>query len=378
MVAVMQIRMSVSVIHHTLLELRGGASRVASILNDELAAMGVESSHSFEVAESRDGEAALLSRPWPARLEEAIAAGSVVHVHSTSQWHELLAFLAARQARTVITLHDFQLVAGGCVAPVECDISAGRCPDPCPRGYPDPEGERKLRKRLVGNLDPVIASPSEWLRRQAASSLEREVVLVPNGVPWPQTMPDAAAKSAAKKALGIAQAARTVLFVAHGGRRAAYKAGHEWDFIWRLIKEQVPGAVGIMAGGKSMERDGDLLRLPYLEPEHLARVLTAADVLCYPTLADNHPLAVLEAMAHGAAVAASAVGGVKEQVADGVNGLLAPPEEWETLATHTAELLARPPRCRELSRTAFEQGAKRFNARRMAEDYRTLYGRVLG
>lgn len=369
--------MGESVIHHTLLEHRGGAARVADMLHAELAAPGWDSSRSFEVAESREGEAALIRRPWPARLEEALAEGRVVHAHSTSQWHELLAFLAARHARTVITLHDFQLVAGGCVYPAECDLTANGCPDPCPRGYPDPETDRMQRKRLVDALGPIIVSPSEWLRRHAEASLGHTVELVPNGVPWPDAMPDEQTRAAAKKALGIAPAARTVLFIAHGGRKAAFKAGNRWDTIWRAVKQRVPKAVGIMAGGSRLEREGDLLRLPYLEGEHLAQVMTAADVLCHPTLADNHPLSVLEAMAHGAAVAATGVGGLLEQIVDGETGVLAPAEEWDTLAQRTADILSRPSRSRALASEAFERGSKLFNARRMAADYRALYERVL-
>ncbi len=369
--------MDKSVTHHTLLEHRGGASRVAIMLHNELAGMGWASSRSFEVAESREGEAALIRQPWPARLEETLAAGGVVHAHSTSQWHELLAFLAARHARVVITLHDFQLVAGGCVYPAECELTSGGCPDPCPRGYPDPETERIQRKRLVDALGPIIVSPSEWLRRQAESSLEYPVSLVPNGVPWPDSMPDEQAKAAAKSALGIAPAARTVLFIAHGGRKAAFKAGNRWDAIWRVVKRRAPKAVGIMAGGSHLEREGDLLRLPYLEGEHLAQVMTAADVLCHPTLADNHPLSTLEAMAHGAAVAATAVGGLLEQIVDGETGVLAPAEEWDTLAQRTADILSRPSRGQALASEAFERGKERFSARRMAADYRALYERII-
>lgn len=315
----------------------------------------------------------LIKRPWPARLEEALAAGGVAHVHSTSQWHELLAFLAVRRAPTVITLHDFQLVTGGCVYPAECDYTDNGCPDPCPRGYPDPEVERGQRKRLVEALDPVIVSPSEWLREQAETSLGREVVLVPNGVPWPASMPDEQAKAAAKTALGIAPAARTVLFIAHGGRKAAFKAGNRWDAIWKTIKQRAPKTVGIMAGGTKLEREGDLLRMPYLEPAHLAEVMTAADVLCHPTLADNHPLSILEAMAHGAAVAATGVGGVLEQVEDGETAMLAPPHDWDALAHRAADLLSRPSRGRALAARAYERGGERFSAGRMAADYRALY-----
>src|SRR5262249_27019354 len=54
-------------------------------------------------------------------------------------------------------------------------------------------------------------------------------------------------------------------------------------------------------------------------------VVRALDVLVHPALRDPFPLALLEGMALGRPIVASAVGGIPEMLADGESGLLVPP-----------------------------------------------------
>ncbi len=68
-------------------------------------------------------------------------------------------------------------------------------------------------------------------------------------------------------------------------------------------------------------------------------LLAASDLFCYPSLADGLPNAVVEAMAMGLPVIASAVGGVPELIADGENGLLVTPQDVRQLTRSIARLL---------------------------------------
>lgn len=129
-----------------------------------------------------------------------------------------------------------------------------------------------------------------------------------------------------------------------------------------------------MLGGDTAGRQGDLLLWPYLDRARIELVLAAADVLAYPSLADNHPLLVLEAMARATPVVASAVGGIPEQLEGGRTGLLA--KDFPTLAELIAQLLAHPGQVRALGLAGFEHGAVRFTAGRMARDYAALYAQL--
>jgi glycosyltransferase involved in cell wall biosynthesis len=101
-------------------------------------------------------------------------------------------------------------------------------------------------------------------------------------------------------------------------------------------------------------------------------------VFVLPSHVENFPITVLEAMSAGRAVVASRVGGVPDQIEDGVGGLLVPPRDPGALAAALGQL-AHDRALRE------RMGA--LNARRARERYDSpvvfgrlsaLYDRLLG
>lgn len=84
-------------------------------------------------------------------------------------------------------------------------------------------------------------------------------------------------------------------------------------------------------------------------------------------------MAILEAMAAGCPVVATAVGGVPGLIQDGVNGILVPPADADALASAIGALLRDPLRRASLAaegRATFEAG---YTAERMARSYEALY-----
>jgi glycosyltransferase involved in cell wall biosynthesis len=72
--------------------------------------------------------------------------------------------------------------------------------------------------------------------------------------------------------------------------------------------------------------------------------LAAADVVVLPSVFEGMPNVVLEAMAMGCPVIATAVGGSKELVRHGETGLLVPPADPAALANALLELATSPER----------------------------------
>ena len=91
-----------------------------------------------------------------------------------------------------------------------------------------------------------------------------------------------------------------------------------------------------------------------------------------PSRRENLPLAVLEALAAGKAIVASAVGGVPELVRHGKEGLLFNPGDVAALARRMLTLLEDAPLRRRLERGARARSAA-FSWRRAARAYLRLY-----
>jgi alpha-maltose-1-phosphate synthase len=92
----------------------------------------------------------------------------------------------------------------------------------------------------------------------------------------------------------------------------------------------------------------DVIWIPGMLAKHeVVQILSHATVFACPSLYEPLGIVNLEAMACGAAVVASAVGGIPEVVEDGRTGLLVPPDDDAALALAINALLADPARAAE-------------------------------
>lgn len=107
-------------------------------------------------------------------------------------------------------------------------------------------------------------------------------------------------------------------------------------------------------------------------------ILNAADMLVLPSVShEDMPLIILDAMALGKPVVASAVAGIVEEVEDGRTGLLVPPADPQSLASAIASLLSSPDRRQAMGRAGKERFERHFRAELAAGRYQELYQAVL-
>ncbi len=102
-------------------------------------------------------------------------------------------------------------------------------------------------------------------------------------------------------------------------------------------------------------------------------LLSGLDAVAVSSLREGLSMAMLEAMAAGVPVVATAVGGTPELVRDGETGLLAPPGDPEALSRALSGLLADPGRADRIRCAARRQVEERFSLARMVEGYEALY-----
>jgi glycosyltransferase involved in cell wall biosynthesis len=106
-------------------------------------------------------------------------------------------------------------------------------------------------------------------------------------------------------------------------------------------------------------------------------VLPALDIFVQPSRYEGLPTTILEAMAAGLSVVATAVGGTPEVVVDGVTGLLVPPRDPTALAHAIAVLLRDPNLRRTMGRAGRERVAQHFSVECMVEQTERLYTQLL-
>ena len=107
------------------------------------------------------------------------------------------------------------------------------------------------------------------------------------------------------------------------------------------------------------------------------QILGAADVFVLSSQNEGNPLALMEAMASGLPVVATAVGGVPELIVDQKSGLLAMPDDCEGLASSMLRLFRDADMRRTMGGAPLEQALQSFSAARMAHTHMELYERIL-
>ncbi len=101
--------------------------------------------------------------------------------------------------------------------------------------------------------------------------------------------------------------------------------------------------------------------------------LRSLDAFVLPSLWEGLPLAILEAMAMGLPVVATAVNGTPEAVEDGVTGYLVPPKDPKALADRLMAIASDEARRCEMGEAGRRVAASRFGVDRMVDELISVY-----
>jgi len=108
----------------------------------------------------------------------------------------------------------------------------------------------------------------------------------------------------------------------------------------------------------------------------LAQLYSTAAVVVSPSFGECFSTVVLEAMCCGAAIVATDVGGIREQLDDDT-GIIVPPRDSVALARAISALLADVERRRRLGEAARRKAHAQFGVRRMIDRHVRLYEELL-
>ncbi|HET9644905.1 MAG TPA: glycosyltransferase, partial [Burkholderiaceae bacterium] len=113
-----------------------------------------------------------------------------------------------------------------------------------------------------------------------------------------------------------------------------------------------------------------------VDRDTMARLYRESDVVLNPSLADNMPNSLLEAMASGVPIVSTNVGGVPFMVQQGVSAMLVPPSDPVAMAEAAIRLLDDLTLWQRLSATGLAE-ARRYTWQRVAPTLATLYRSAL-
>jgi glycosyltransferase involved in cell wall biosynthesis len=149
---------------------------------------------------------------------------------------------------------------------------------------------------------------------------------------------------------------------------------------------QVPEAMFVLAGegpdrgalegqARALGVDNRVLFLGYRED--IPDLLACCEVFVLPSLFEGLPLSILEAMAAGKPVIASAIGGNDEIIAHGENGLLVPQADPAALAGAIRAVLSDPALARRLAEAGRSRVRREFAVETMVESVTRVYDELV-
>lgn len=109
-------------------------------------------------------------------------------------------------------------------------------------------------------------------------------------------------------------------------------------------------------------------------PEQLSQM----DIFVLSSKREGFPVAILEAMAAGRSVVATSVGGVREVITHGENGLIVPPENTDALTEALLYLIDHPQEARSMAQKGQKLVSEKFNTASMIASYCKLFEETAG
>lgn len=170
-------------------------------------------------------------------------------------------------------------------------------------------------------------------------------------------------------------------------------------FLGRLCKEKgirelLEAATELKEEYKELElylggvwEDGDLkeiadenstfvYQLGWIENQKKEKYLNLCNIFALPTYFEGLPMSLLEAMAHGCACIASAVGGIPQVIEDGKDGILIQPKSKEALKAALREVMSNAKLQEELGKAAAKKVANGYELNKNIEKLLEIYNKL--
>lgn len=280
----------------------------------------------------------------------------IIHLHWVNQ-----GMLSLKNIRKILesrkpvvwTMHDIWPATAVCHYARDCrkfSQECGACPLLPGRHQHDLANKVwKRKQQLLNGQRITYVACSQWLTDEARKSAllkGQTITSIPNAIDTHLFRTQD--KQAAKAALSLPTDKRIILFVSQRVTDPRKGINYLVEAV-RLLTEQYPemkqhAAIAILGG--HAEEVAPQLALPVYplgyvsEPKRIVQVYNAADVFVLPSLEDNLPNTLMEAMACGVPCVGFRVGGIPEMIDHQQNGYVANFQQADDLACGIHYVLA--------------------------------------
>ena len=303
----------------------------------------------------------------------------VIHLHWVSDgFIDYSSFFRNSRKKIFWTLHDMNPFTGGCHHSDDCMKFKEDC-KPCIqlKGTIDDNFAAvmlKKKKAALLNIDKnqiSIITPSKWmgaLSSQSALFRNYQHHVIPNVIDTDTF--NMLNKTEARESLGLPLYKKIILFNSHhiDNPRKGLK------YLIDAMKLSTRNDILLCASGNIMntETQVSFINLGYLNSESkMAQAYAAADVFVLPSVAENFPNTLCEAILCGTPVVAFNVGGVSE-IINSDNGILVTLKDSSELAKAIDRVVDSNKYDKDIIR---RDALKRFNSSKIINDHIILYSK---
>lgn len=404
-------------------DIAGGAARAAHRLHRGLTQLGVEST--YFVRDARGGKGKIVATGignetarqldvliyehyinanrtdisetyfsssfyGPSKFDpDRLASFSVINLHWVEEFVSLgiLQKIVALGKPIIWTIHDAKPFTGGCHYPAGCEGFVHDCAN-CIQLKNDPhcltQHVLAAKKAIFRHVQPVVVSPSKWLACEARRSAlfgDQRIEVIPNSIDT--DIFRRLDKNQLRTKYGIPADAVVLKFGSCNNRekRKGFRYLHEAvsrsleHERFRALRDK--GQLMVLTTGLPDDSLSEL-QIPvksmgYVGDEALVAELYAlSDIFLLPSLEDNLPNTMLEAMACGVPVVGFKTGGIPDLV-DNECGRVVKQKDAEAMASSIVDLVLDAEKRSALGEKAQQKIQKGYTLAHQAAAYRTLF-----
>ncbi len=313
-------------------------------------------------------------------------APDIINLHWINNSYMQIETLGKLKQPLVWSLHDMWAFTGGCHYNQNCHGYTNSCGS-CPQlgSNQDWDLSRWIWRRKVKawrNINLTIVALTSWLASCAASSSlfkQQRIEIIPNGIDTNIYRP--ISRQLAREVLNLPQDKELLLFGSLNATSDKRKGFHLLQAALQDLRNSSPWQDRlelVVFGASEPENPPDLgFKTHYLgtfaDDLSLALIYSAADVFVLPSVQDNLPNTIMEAIACGIPCLGFEIGGLPDMIEHHGNGYLAQPFNIEDLAQGITWLLENHDRHQKLSRRAREKAEQEFTLELQAQRYLKLF-----